>query len=146
MKPSCSRDNPSQCSCLCHRTHTQSCAWTCGVNSTSAIQALEEPTEPRSTPRNHRENVQSSPQPRGARTRRPWEDPLPEAGERHLAQELRGVGLAGFEQPEWKTAALGKAPTYGIADSRSIKEQRESLPIFRFRDELLSAIHDNQVC
>mmetsp|Transcript_12824 Transcript_12824/g.38739 ORF Transcript_12824/g.38739 Transcript_12824/m.38739 type:complete len:1220 (-) Transcript_12824:544-4203(-) len=75
---------------------------------------------------------------------RPWEDPLPEAGERHLAQELRGVGLAGFEQPEWKTAALGKAPTYGIADSRSIKEQRESLPIFRFRDELLSAIHDNQ--
>ena len=40
--------------------------------------------------------------------RRPWEDPLPEAGERHLAQELRGVGLTGYEQPEWKTAALGK--------------------------------------
>lgn len=23
---------------------------------------------------------------------RPWEDPMPETGERHLAQELRGVG------------------------------------------------------
>ena len=26
---------------------------------------------------------------------RPWEDPMPEAGERHLAAELRGVGLGG---------------------------------------------------
>jgi len=67
------------------------------------------------------------------------------AGERHLAQELRGVGLAGFEQPKWKTAALGKAPTYGISDARSIKDQRESLPIFRLRDQLLQAIHDHQV-
>ena len=24
---------------------------------------------------------------------RPWEDPMPEQGERHLAQELRGIGL-----------------------------------------------------
>lgn len=55
------------------------------------------------------------------------------------------MGLAGFEQPEWKTAALGKAPTYGIADSRTIKDQRESLPIFRLRDQLLQAINDHQV-
>lgn len=80
-----------------------------------------------------------------ARECRPWEDPLPEAGERHLAQELRGVGLAGLEQPEWKTAALGKAPTYGISDARSIKDQRESLPIYRLRSQLLQAIHDHQV-
>lgn len=39
---------------------------------------------------------------------RPWEDPLPEQGERHLAQELRGVGLGGYEVPEWKQQALGK--------------------------------------
>ena len=39
---------------------------------------------------------------------RPWEDPLPEQGERHLAQELRGIGLGGFEVPEWKKQAEGK--------------------------------------
>ena len=76
---------------------------------------------------------------------RPWEDPLPEAGERHLAQELRGVGLGGFEMPEWKAKALGKAPTFGIRDVRSIKEQRESLPVFEFRDQIIQAVNDNQV-
>lgn len=39
---------------------------------------------------------------------RPWEDPLPDQGERHLAQELRGIGLGGFEVPEWKKQAEGK--------------------------------------
>ncbi|KAK9837133.1 hypothetical protein WJX81_005309 [Elliptochloris bilobata] len=76
---------------------------------------------------------------------RPWEDPLPEAGERHLAQELRGIGLGGYEVPEWKTKALGKAPTFGMRDARPIKDQRESLPIFKLRDQLVQAVADNQV-
>ena len=76
---------------------------------------------------------------------RPWEDPLPEAGERHLAQELRGVGLTTYEQPEWKTAALGKATTYGMSDARSMKDQRESLPIYKLKDQLVQAVNDNQV-
>ena len=41
---------------------------------------------------------------------RPWEDPMPEDGERHLAMELRGLGMAGvggYQEPEWKTKALG---------------------------------------
>ena len=79
------------------------------------------------------------------RAHRPWEDPLPEAGERHLAQELRGVGLGTYEMPDWKNAALGKAPTFGINDARTMKEQRESLPIFKLRDQLVQAVHDNQV-
>ncbi len=70
---------------------------------------------------------------------------MPEAGERHLAQELRGVGMTGYEQPEWKTAALGKAPTYGISDSRSIMDQRNSLPIYKLKDQLIQAVNDNQV-
>ncbi|KAL3151919.1 hypothetical protein ABBQ32_001049 [Trebouxia sp. C0010 RCD-2024] len=76
---------------------------------------------------------------------RPWEDPLPDQGERHLAQELRGIGLGGFEVPEWKKQAEGKAPTYGIKDSRSIKEQRESLPIYRFKDQIIEAVANNQM-
>lgn len=76
---------------------------------------------------------------------KPWQDPMASGSDRALAQELQGVGLRPHEMPEWKKASLGKAPTFGIQDNRSIKEQRESLPIFSLRDALLSAIHDNQV-
>ena len=76
---------------------------------------------------------------------RPWEDPLADSSERALAQELRGVGIGAQDIPEWKKAALGKAPTFGIKDNRSIKDQRESLPIFKLREQLLAAVNDNQV-
>ena len=59
-------------------------------------------------------------------------------------QELRGIGLGGFEVPEWKTKALGKAPTFGFSDVRPIKEQRESLPIFKLRDQLIEAVNTHQ--
>ncbi|KAI3436603.1 hypothetical protein D9Q98_006020 [Chlorella vulgaris] len=76
---------------------------------------------------------------------KPWEDPLADASERALAQELRGIGMGVQEVPEWKQQALGKAPTFGIRDSRSIKDQRESLPIYKLREQLIQAIQDNQV-
>ena len=38
-----------------------------------------------------------------------------------------------------------QAPTYGIKDSRSIKEQRESLPIYRFKDQIIEAVANNQM-
>jgi ATP-dependent RNA helicase DHX8/PRP22 len=76
---------------------------------------------------------------------RPWEDPLADASERVLASELRGVGLGVVDVPEWKKAALGKAPTFGIRDNRSIKEQRESLPIHKLKEQLVQAVADNQV-
>ena len=76
---------------------------------------------------------------------RPWEDPLPEQGERHLAQELRGVGLTAYDQPEWKQEALGKAPTFGQRSKMPIADQRKSLPIYKLKNELVQAIVDNQV-
>lgn len=48
--------------------------------------------------------------------------------------------------PHCTAQALGKAPTFGIRDSRSIKDQRESLPIYKLREQLIQAIQDNQVC
>ena len=60
-------------------------------------------------------------------------------------QELRGIGLAGYEAPEWKTKAMGKAPTFGYSDVRPIKEQRESLPVFKLRDQLIQAVNEHQV-
>ena len=40
---------------------------------------------------------------------------------------------------------MGKVVTYGIKDSRSIKDQRENLPIFKLKDQLVAAVNDNQV-
>ncbi|KAK6120410.1 hypothetical protein DH2020_045890 [Rehmannia glutinosa] len=76
---------------------------------------------------------------------RPWEDPMPETGERHLAQELRGVGLSAYDMPEWKKDAYGKALTFGQRSKLSIQEQRQSLPIYKLKKELVQACHDNQV-
>lgn len=76
---------------------------------------------------------------------RPWEDPMPETGERHLAQELRGVGLSAYDMPEWKKDAFGKAPTFGQRSKLSIQEQRQSLPIYKLKKELIQAVNDNQV-
>ncbi|CAM6098026.1 unnamed protein product [Calypogeia fissa] len=76
---------------------------------------------------------------------RPWEDPMPETGERHLAQELRGVGLSAYDMPEWKKDAFGKAPTFGQRSKLSIQEQRQSLPIYKLKNELITAVNENQV-
>jgi ATP-dependent RNA helicase DHX8/PRP22 len=77
---------------------------------------------------------------------RPWEDPLPQAGERHFAQELRSINISAFDgAPEWKKKAENKALSYGIISNKSIKEQRESLPVYRLKNELMKAIAENQV-
>ncbi|KAM7274993.1 hypothetical protein ACFE04_016859 [Oxalis oulophora] len=76
---------------------------------------------------------------------RPWEDPMPETGERHLAQELRGVGLSAYDMPEWKKDAFGKAVTFGQRSKLSIQDQRQSLPIYKLKKDLIEAVHKNQV-
>lgn len=77
---------------------------------------------------------------------RSWEDPMARPGERHLAAELRGIGMSSIQQvPKWKEETMGKNVTYGRATTLTIKEQRESLPIYKLRSQLLQAVHDNQV-
>lgn len=77
---------------------------------------------------------------------RAWEDPMANPGERHLAAELRGIGMAqALEQPEWKKETIDKAMTFGKVTEMSIKEQRESLPIYKLRNQLLKAFAENQI-
>jgi ATP-dependent RNA helicase DHX8/PRP22 len=77
---------------------------------------------------------------------KPWEDPMPELGERHFAQEVRSINIGGsFELPEWKQKSQGKGLSYGQISTKSIKEQRESLPIYRLKSQLCTAIAQNQV-
>jgi len=111
---------------------------------------------------------------------RPWEDPLPEPGERHIAQELRGLGPGAHThsahhlpvcvhsalsaavplcvccytglgytqeaQPEWKTQTMGKAVSFGFPSrNKSIQEQRNSLPVYALKQELINAVTENQI-
>ena len=62
----------------------------------------------------------------------PWHDPMAGAGDRHLAEELRGIGVAQnlAEKPEWKIKTEGKGVAYGFSSKGTLQAQRESLPIF----------------
>uniref|UniRef100_A0A7S3ZC24 RNA helicase n=1 Tax=Lotharella globosa TaxID=91324 RepID=A0A7S3ZC24_9EUKA len=75
-----------------------------------------------------------------------WEDPTAKPTDRHLAQSLRTIGQGyGHEVPEWKRETVNKNLSYGIITNKSIKEQREGLPIYKLRKQLLQAVADNQV-
>ena len=77
---------------------------------------------------------------------RPWEDPLPVPGERHIAQELRGLGYTQEAAPEWKSQTMGKAVSFGFpTHAKTINEQRQSLPVHALKQELINAVTENQI-
>ena len=48
--------------------------------------------------------------------------------------------------PEWKRSIIGGGKgSYGKKTNLSILEQRQSLPIYKLKDELIKAINDNQI-
>ncbi|KAL7077529.1 hypothetical protein ACQ4LE_003536 [Meloidogyne hapla] len=56
------------------------------------------------------------------------------------------LSLQKKDMPEWlKHVTAGGKATYGKRTTMTIKEQRESLPIFSLKSALLQAIHDNQI-
>ena len=66
----------------------------------------------------------------------PWKDPMPKSGERHLAHELRGVGLSSaYDTPEWKKDAYGHGQSLSFRQrsKSSIQEKRQSLPIYKLK-------------
>lgn len=69
---------------------------------------------------------------------------MPEPGERHFAQDLRGIaaGRKAGEVPEWKRETFNKATSFGKVTSLSIQEQRQSLPIYKMRTQLINAIRE----
>lgn len=77
---------------------------------------------------------------------KPWEDPMPERGSRNFAADFKNINIGNsFEMPEWKEKTKKKGISYGIINTKPLKEQRESLPIFKLRTELCQAIASNQV-
>jgi ATP-dependent RNA helicase DHX8/PRP22 len=69
---------------------------------------------------------------------KPWADPLPEAGERHFAQELRSINISDNQDlPEWKASVQKKNLAYGYIQTKSIKEQREGLPVYQLKEQFM---------
>lgn len=75
-----------------------------------------------------------------------YDDPMPEGGQRYLAHDFRGIGLNPMDVPEWKKASFGgNKASYGRKTKLSIVQQREGLPIFKLKRQLMKAITENQV-
>ncbi|XP_014680352.1 PREDICTED: ATP-dependent RNA helicase DHX8-like, partial [Priapulus caudatus] len=59
---------------------------------------------------------------------------------------MRGVGLPQQDIPEWKKHITGGTKaSYGQRTSKTLLEQRESLPIYKLKEELVKAVNDNQI-
>ena len=71
----------------------------------------------------------------------PWLDPMAQQHERSFAADARGAaaGQRAKDMPAWKKATFNQATTFGKITSLSIGDQRKSLPIFKFRDQLIEA-------
>uniref|UniRef100_A0A1B0CY45 RNA helicase n=1 Tax=Lutzomyia longipalpis TaxID=7200 RepID=A0A1B0CY45_LUTLO len=75
-----------------------------------------------------------------------WIDPLPEEDSRALAANVRGIGMTAQEVPEWKKHVIGgKKSSFGKKTDMTLIEQRQSLPIFKLREDLIKAVNDNQI-
>ncbi|XP_032776341.2 ATP-dependent RNA helicase DHX8 [Daphnia magna] len=76
-----------------------------------------------------------------------WIDPMPDAGAAPSTSLGRGTGAPVYDMPEWKKHITGgpKGASFGKKTSLSIVEQRQSLPIYKLRDELIKAVSDNQI-
>ena len=74
-----------------------------------------------------------------------WLDPMAAQDDRKLVADVRGQNIAPEDMPEWKKQSVGKVAQFGFAQKGSILEQRQSLPIFKLREELIKAVDENQI-
>ncbi|KAJ3033448.1 DEAH-box ATP-dependent RNA helicase prp22, partial [Rhizophlyctis rosea] len=75
-----------------------------------------------------------------------WVDPAAKPEDKVFAQDFKGFGrTAENSKPEWRKQIDNNATTFGRITSMSIKEQRESLPIYKLRETIVRAVEENQV-
>jgi ATP-dependent RNA helicase DHX8/PRP22 len=76
-----------------------------------------------------------------------WEDPMADPDKRKFASDLRNARMnaKSDEVPEWKRVVAPKGESLGKRTNLSMKEQRESLPVFAFRDQVIKAVRENQI-
>ncbi|RCH99567.1 DEAH-box ATP-dependent RNA helicase prp22 [Rhizopus azygosporus] len=74
----------------------------------------------------------------------PWLDPMAGPAGRQFAQDAKGTGRP-ERISEWKKATFNSATSFGRVTNLSIQEQRESLPVFKLRTDLINAVRENQM-
>ena len=76
-----------------------------------------------------------------------WQHPLERSDQRKFASDLRNPQSqkAADPLPEWKRVTQSKDQSLGKRSHLSIKQQRESLPVYKFRKQLLDAVNENQL-
>ena len=76
-----------------------------------------------------------------------WQDPMMDPGQRKFASELRRPQATSSEDqvPEWKRDSQNKNTSFGKRTTLSIKEQRESLPVYKFRSQIIEAVKAHQL-
>ncbi|MCJ1314241.1 DEAH-box ATP-dependent RNA helicase prp22 [Agyrium rufum] len=76
-----------------------------------------------------------------------WQDPMISAEQRKFASDLRNPQAQAVPDvmPEWKRTTQSKNQSLGKRTNMSIKQQRESLPVYKFRKQFLDAIAANQL-
>ena len=75
-----------------------------------------------------------------------WNDPM--AQTKQFASDLRNTrtNQPSESQPEWKKISAGSRDiSMGKRTDMSIKDQRESLPVYKFRKQLLEAVAQHQI-
>ena len=89
------------------------------------------------------EEMESAPQ---TGVNKSWVDPMPEADRSMASSSGRGTGAPLHDLPEWKKHIIGgPKSSFGKKTNMSIIEQRQSLPIYKLKDELIKAVNDNQI-
>ena len=59
---------------------------------------------------------------------------------------MRGIGLQTQDLPEWKKHVIGgKKSSFGKKTNLTLLQQRESLPIYKLKHDLIKAVMDNQI-
>lgn len=76
-----------------------------------------------------------------------WQDPMADPDKRKFASDMRQANMRQKTDaaPDWRKAIAPKDASMGKRSNLSIKQQRESLPVFNFRSQLIQAIKDNQI-
>jgi len=75
-----------------------------------------------------------------------WNDPM--AQQRQFASDIRNTrtNAPSEAQPEWKKISTGsREVSMGKRTDLSMKEQRETLPVYKFRNQLLKAVSEHQI-
>ncbi|KAI9713138.1 MAG: DEAH-box ATP-dependent RNA helicase prp22 [Bogoriella megaspora] len=79
-----------------------------------------------------------------------WNDPMAEPDKHKFASDLKSTRSENANSksdsiPEWKRVVQPKDQSYGKKVNLTMKQQRESLPVFAFRDQLIEAVRQHQI-